>query len=497
MRRLIIILLLSFIGYQAGFSQGSLYKDAVKMGMSPSGVYTIDNSKKKAVTPEKMLEYLEKRGYITGNMTTQTENIFGNVLEIVKTLEFVSSDDMAAYMFSRLNGTNYTYRQLSNTGTAFVTELRQIKEDTGGLFYNIRYENDYKRLDNVMWSGEVNEGLITGKGVGILKDGDQYVYICGEFGNGLPVSEVVVKRHAPTVDKQPATESQYAAVTSATMLKNPQELDDMVKRAIELQTPRWYEKDIANVEQVFLKASKLTDYDSDFDREYKSQACVQQFIGAYEKLNYDPKNYLPKARELRDISTAMYAIGKPYLGYRGQSFWSGHYWAGDKVAEDRQRLTDAINMSKAYHSKYGFDNLFAKFNSRLVQVKQKFEEYVTSEYQAWTEWREEQRRKDEAYSRKYNAEMCESCKIDGRRTTFPEGYSEGYSGIFIHIPSTSKEDGKIVLENGNNTTWRYVYRYNGDVDYIETEGFLGHNRFDTVPEMVEYILKRCKDLYCK
>ena len=130
-------------------------------------------------------------------------------------------------------------------------------------------------------------------------------------------------------------------------------------------------------------------------------------------------------------------------------------------------------------------------------MKHKFEEYVTSEYQAWTEWREEQRRKDEASTRKYNAEMCESCKIDGDKTTFPQGYSEGYDGIIIHTPATSKEDGKIVLKNGNSTKWWYVYRDNGDVDYVKIDGFWGTRRFDNVPEMVEYILKSCKEQYCK
>ena len=494
MRRLIIILLLSFIGYQAGFSQGSLYKDAVKRGMSPSGVYTIDNSKKKAVTPEKMVEYLKERGYITGNMTTQVENIFGNVLEIVKTLEFVSSDDMAAYMFSRLNGSNYTYRQLSNTGTAFVTELRRIKEDAGGFFYKIRYENDYKRLDNVMWSGEVNEGLITGKGVGILKDGDQYVYISGEFSNGLPVSEVFVKRHAPTVDKTPAAESQYAAVTSTTMINNPQELDDMVKRSIGLNLPIWYEKDIDKVENSYHKARNLTGYDSKFEFDRSTDS----FIDAYEKLKYDPKNYLPKARELRDIKTAFYTIGMAFRAeYYGSMILLGFCWRSDWEKEDRKRLTDAINLVESYHSKYGFDQLFAQLDISLKAKKEEFEKKIANDISAFNKEYDRRERSFQEYKKTYMAEMCESCKIDGDKTTFPQGYSEGYDGIIIHTPATSKEDGKIVLKNGNSTKWWYVYRDNGDVDYVKIDGFWGTRRFDNVPEMVEYILKSCKELYCK
>ena len=92
--------------------------------------------------------------------------------------------------------------------------------------------------------------------------------------------------------------------------------------------------------------------------------------------------------------------------------------------------------------------------------------------------------------------MCENCKVDGSKTTFPEGYSEGFHGIFINTPNTSKKAGKIVLKNGKTTEWEYVYRNDGSLDYIAADGIV-FGQFDSVAEMVEAILKRCKELYCK
>lgn len=495
MKRDFIIFILLFMGYQIGFSQGSLYKDAIKRGMNSTGSYVIDNSKKKAVTPDEMEEYLRERGYIVGKTTTQNENIFGNILTIVKNMEFVSKDNLSAYMFNSLNQTSYSYDQLTNTGTAFLASRREIRDSYGyaGIFYKTRYETAYTRLDNIKWSGGVKEGLINGKGAGIAKVDDDYFYISGQFSNGFPMADVVAIKHPSAIDNSSGTRTTYQAVTSATMIENPEITDGKLKQAINLQRTLWYEEDIAKIENAYQKAKALTGYDSNF----YGDGFVENFIGAYEKLNYDPKNVLPKAREVRDVYIAFRAIR---MGFRDRYYGSlpliGRCWRDDLEKEDRGKLTNAINLAKVYQtgSKYGFGNLFAQLEKNLNKKKQDFEAKISSDADSY---RAELRR-SEAYHQQYKQEMCESCKVDGSKTTFPEGYVEGFHGIFINTPNTSKEDGKIVLKNGNTTKWRYVYRSNGSLDYIEAEGgVLLYDKFDSIAEMVEKILQRCKELYCK
>ena len=97
--------------------------------------------------------------------------------------------------------------------------------------------------------------------------------------------------------------------------------------------------------------------------------------------------------------------------------------------------------------------------------------------------------------RDYKWEMCEKCLIDGKKTTFPEGYLEGLQFLFLSTPATSKESGTIVLQNGEECTWDFIYYeyskgiklkgdYSGDFD--------GRTFDEAIEKMVEYIQKECK-----
>jgi hypothetical protein len=90
--------------------------------------------------------------------------------------------------------------------------------------------------------------------------------------------------------------------------------------------------------------------------------------------------------------------------------------------------------------------------------------------------------------------MCENCKIDGRRTTFPKGYVEGYTFLFISTPAESETNGILSLKNGEEVTWKYVY---DDpmiiIDYMgKYSGRIrGRSKKEVVAKLVDEIITEC------
>ena len=146
MIRFLLIQVLLFTGCIVGPAQTALYKEAIKNGLNEKGVYCIKNPKKKTVTEEKMRAFLLNKGYIVGNSVTQNANIYGNVMSIIKSMEFVSPEGLTAYMFNRLNESKFSMSQLSGNGTAFLAKRQEIKQDA--FFYIKKYEVVYERINS-------------------------------------------------------------------------------------------------------------------------------------------------------------------------------------------------------------------------------------------------------------------------------------------------------------------------------------------------------------
>lgn len=82
------------------------------------------------------------------------------------------------------------------------------------------------------------------------------------------------------------------------------------------------------------------------------------------------------------------------------------------------------------------------------------------------------------------------CRIDGDKSTFPQGWvPEDDSLIFGH-PGFSEKDGKIVLEDGTEVEWCFY----GDQVMI-TSGIDRDKKFDTISEMVNYIIAKAVHEY--
>ena len=126
----------------------------------------------------------------------------------------------------------------------------------------------------------------------------------------------------------------------------------------------------------------------------------------------------------------------------------------------------------------------------MAETKMNFEKKISNQKREFRNELENRNRRHKDWKQ----EMCDNCKIDGSKTTFPSGYVEGYRGIIIHTPAESKESGRIVLKNGSWMEWKYIY--DDYKTYIKTDGFLS-KEFDSVAEMMDVFIKKCKERFCE
>ncbi len=116
-------------------------------------------------------------------------------------------------------------------------------------------------------------------------------------------------------------------------------------------------------------------------------------------------------------------------------------------------------------------------------------------YYEAAKWQEKQNKNEEEAYAAYKANMCENCKIDGSKTTFPSGYVDKWEFLFLTVkPAQSEKEGRIVLVNGETVSWKYIYHDNGR-SKIEIRGAYD-GEYDSVNEMMADIVEKCKMKYC-
>ena len=212
----------------------------------------------------------------------------------------------------------------------------------------------------------------------------------------------------------------------------------------------------------------------------------------YIKL-FPSSDYLPLAKELKDVYTVINALNlKIRSEYHHVVHGFGVFWGG--VETDGGILNGAANIIKAGKtgSKYGFGQFYSQVEKEVNVKLTAFNRQIERE-QAGIDG---EIRKHEHEMAEYRVEMCDQCKFDASKSTFPEGFVPESSILFglVSSPAQSKEDGKLVLKTGDSVTWRYIY---DNPTYIETEGAFGYHRYKTYQEMIEGILKYCKEHYCR
>lgn len=169
-----IMLLMLFIGSTA---QDKLFEEAIGNGRAANQFYRAKNGKGKGQSIDKVRDYAQKHNYLLGKYTTKEIERFGDKQTALDEFYFLPLDDYPSYVyeFTNLGG---KYADLKQRGSCW-------------LFVGEKF----LRFDNVLWSGEIQNGMLSGKGCGFwIDDNNRYYYsVNGEFQNGLPLGQQSVK----------------------------------------------------------------------------------------------------------------------------------------------------------------------------------------------------------------------------------------------------------------------------------------------------------------
>ncbi len=185
----LLLLLICFCPTLA-FSQEELFKDAIRRGKNTSGYYTAISGNKDRFTLPEFQTVAREKGYILNidDYQKKTINRFGNVYDIVASIDFFLPDDFPLYAYCHLAKTlgisDATTDDLKVSGSAYLfydDKQKHIDPDEGKLF---------TRFSSVQWSGKVNDtGKIAGTGRGFLMNDDWLCCFKGTFVNGYPVGK--------------------------------------------------------------------------------------------------------------------------------------------------------------------------------------------------------------------------------------------------------------------------------------------------------------------
>ena len=268
-----------------------------------------------------------------------------------------------------------------------------------------------------------------------------------------------------------------------------------------------YRANVSKLDPIYRNAlseansSKLGSWDDPF---------VQEFIDMYSvKTKFDPDGKVSVAKETADFYVLRHALNDSfhsYIGKQGITYSRGLFgiqvphwenedrpaWDSKPLKTDRKMLSDGRAVLQR-GSRHGFARFYQSAASLLSQRERALEDWIRSQER---ELEYSQARYD-GKKKQYYDEMCENCKIDGEKTTFPKGFVEAYTGLFWRkVPAQSEESGRLVLKNGLSTKWKYIYE--NSKTYIEAEGgVILFERYDNVDEMVKDIIDKCRSQYCK
>ena len=502
MKKICLLLVLSSC-FVTAFAQKKLFEKAVERGLTPNGSYLIENTKRSNVTAAEMRDYI-----------LNFEKVERRNGEISRRREFFIPYEYIHDMKSRVTtmgfvpGANVEFYILCHFFPGEVKRMEDMKRAVGYEIYRADIqmsstkETLFYRHDNLYWSGEVKNGLISGSGVGVYFDRKRncYYVLSGNYKYGLPVGNN--KRYYGYIDDykyikyskkvKDLEKFEYGNIKDQykTYFVDEKEVnhDPIADKALQLVANEQYYIDSEKIEEAYGYVKNINS--ENYKNLILKEDVVHGFANYWSGKNFDPKGMLALAKEISDVYTVIKALSiglkSRYHVYSSSLgvFWS-HY-------DHNAILQSAVNIIKAGKegSKYGFNNFYrqvedavvSKFNRFIDQMKKENAEVV------------QRISDDERDLATYREEMCEDCKMDASKSTFPEGYVPKSSFLFGSTPAHSEKEGKIVLKNGDWVSWKYVYGDN--VKYIEAEGS-GYGRYDTVAEMIEDILKKCKERYCK
>ena len=296
-------------------AQEKLYKEAITQGPQANGAYLLQNKKLKTITYRECRDFLASKGYYVGNYEIEEVNRYGDHLYLIKTMEFIPKKDYDEYVFLNLNDEKIDFSQLKK-GSLFIRTI------VGNVFYQ---ETKYNRLNDVLWSGDVKDGVLEGKGIGLIKQGGTYEYIKGTFSHGFPTTQIIGKKISISQEDGNIEESKLSSISYKEVKEEDLLFDYMskrtdayVKKELGQYFIRDYQRKTKLLETAYQQAKSLniSNY-----QDFKKDGIVEEFINLYEKIfNYDPQSLLPKAHELAGV---YYVVDALNMKFRDHYYYSG------------------------------------------------------------------------------------------------------------------------------------------------------------------------------
>ena len=458
--------------------------------------YTVLNKDNLEVSASGMAKFLLKEGYYPIYYSSKLRKIRKQTWLLLDDLTFVTEDQWlkyAALVFANANDVDKSEIAKMKEATIIVPEMEKSsyhgKDVCSG---NFRVAHD------ALWTGDVINGFANGDGFALLEvDGKMYTCIVGQviagFYQGERYNGAILEKGSEDTkhDRRPIYPVRAwdiamvkSKVKNATVLKAMKEYARLT-----------YEQNILPIETEYNNALMLN---TRYLRYNPDRECLEQFVNIYRDWpELDTKGMLGKVDQMLDgikvLDALTFEFDSDYLDYK--SLFSPRLeWDLDAATKDDDKINDAIRIAqaKSKDNKCVFQPFYSEAVSLLAQRKKDFEHHLDNARKAYAAYLEDYRDEQERISR-YSAQMCEKCKIDGSKTTFPKGYVKGWEGIFFSSPGESEEDGVITLMNGEKIPWTFVYDEN---TYIRTGGSTYSDTYDSVDEMIKAIEKKCKQLWC-
>ena len=529
MKKIVLVLVLLGSLTCSAQSIDRLLDKAFKRGADANGVYTLDNTKDAFITESDLVSYLrDKKGYVVLNSNSKTCSRFGYEEQVFDKVRFLKGKD-GYKIYNHCNSTGAFYRPNNSTdlyGRVSSTTLLEF------------------RTDNVDWSGKIVNGLLDGEGIGVLEFANSWCAITCEFQCGIPVSKPEIIFSLPS-NLDYASKFPFPRDYG----KNKEDMQLMLKRTYDAttdQTLRWaisenmkrlFEEEIRNKfepeyeKALTLNSLKNMDYNAkiefikkfeidkkidelgeiklNYEQLEKSEGKIRKFLANDDNnLNYF-LGWLSKAKEIINVynlARDYYDVVPPQghksyrrnIGMPSNSLFNIFIGGLDpefKGKRVRNCIDDLNSVKDKVHDR---QSPFYDFYNAIYPDIQAADHWINYElegtlYKEYSQWRENL--PDMGGDRqKYLNEMCDKCKINGEKTTTPEGYIPEDDHWLWGRPAHSKEKGIIVLQNGETCEWEYTYF--SDETRIDVEGDY-RGSYKTEKEMWDHILANCKDRYCR
>ena len=464
-----------------------LLSEALKKGEDKSetySVYTINNHKGKSVNASDAKRYLSKNGYIPISASEKSVLRFGANRTLLDKVRFIAKSDFPAYA---LASAPYDFRKATGNAKMFIPKMRD------SWYWGHEICDKIISYDNVLWTGDLLDGFIHGEGCGFMPFDGGYACFKGRFVAGFPKNDITnfMIRYADL-------SSNYKTINKIgywDLVRAKETASGDLLAAMKHFARFSYVENAGNVVDEY---QRTFDINKGYEQFKPNKDVIQEFRTLYgDWPELDSQGIL----DLTDELVAVYAVWDALHFKFHPHYISGFVfinWNAGAVDGDYATINNGLRIAeeKGKDSQFAFRPFCNEALPILKTRKKDLEKHLEEERQYY-EARVSRMEDMQEASKAYNAKMCEKCMVDAQKSTVPTGYVDGWSFLFIFgAPAQSKEDGVIVMQNGDRITWKYVW--GEDFEGIVASGaFMNETHFESEDEMIKSIIEQCQKRYCR